>query len=94
MRELMALQASKLDEFENRARRNNVRVVGLPEMVEGPQPAEFLEKWFIETFGEDIFSPQFLIERAHRVPARAPPSGGRPRSILLKFLTPRTRRSS
>lgn len=51
MKELMALQASTKDEFENRAHRSNVRVVGLPEMAEGPQPAEFLEKWLKETFG-------------------------------------------
>lgn len=75
-----------MDEMENRLRRDNVRVVGLTEGCEGHNPNVFLEGWLIEVFGRDVFSMQFAIERAHRVPFRAPPSGGRPRSLLMKFL--------
>lgn len=76
----------KMDEIENRLRRDNVRVVGLPERSEGLNPIAFLEKWLIELFGRETFSPQFSIERAHRVPFKAPPPGGHRRSLLLKFL--------
>lgn len=39
----MATQAAKPDEMENRSRRNNVRLVGLPERSEGPNPIAFLD---------------------------------------------------
>lgn len=82
----MGLYKAKMDEIENRSRRNNVRVVGFPERCEGSHPAEFLEKWLKGTFGIKIFSHLFAIERAHRVPSRAPPSGGYPRPIIIKML--------
>ena len=86
MEEQMSKFEEKLDEMENRNRRDNVRLVGLPEKSEGTNPTEFLESWFSKLFGKDSFSPQFSIERAHRVPTKLPPPGGRPRSILMKFL--------
>ena len=86
MKEQKSKFEEKLDEMENRNRRDNVRLVGLPEKCEGTNPTEFLESWFSKLFGRESFSPQFAIERAHRVPAKPPPSGGRPRSILMKFL--------
>lgn len=86
MKDQISIYASKMDEMENRLRRNNVRLVGLPERSEGSDPIDFLEKLFVEVFGKESFSPLFSIERAHRVPFRAPPPGGYPRPILMKFL--------
>ena len=75
----------QLDDIENRLRRNNIRVVGLPEQCEGGHPIRFLEEWFREIFGESAFSSLFGIERAHRVPFRAL-KDGHPRPLLLKLL--------
>lgn len=86
MKEQMARYTSKMDELENRNRRDNVRMVGLPEKSKGPNPIELLEKWLVEFFGRESFSTMFTIERAHRVPFRAPPAGGYPRPLLTKFL--------
>lgn len=86
LKDQMGKFVGKLDEMENRLCRDNVRLVGLPEKSEGPNPIEFLEKWFIELFGRENFSQQFSIERAHRVPFKPPPSGGYPRPMLMKFL--------
>lgn len=86
-REKMDKLTGKFDELENRLRRDNVRVVGLPEGSKGSDPIVFLEGWLIEVFGGDTFSQQFSIERAHRVPFRpAPPQGSPPRPLLVKFL--------
>lgn len=41
----------KMDEIENRLRRKNVRVFGLPERSEGNNPIEFMEGWFRDMFG-------------------------------------------
>ena len=85
MREQIDQQASKLDDIENRLRRNNIRMVGLPKQCEGANPIRFLEEWLRETFGESAFSPLFGIERAHRVPFRAL-KDGHPRPLLMKLL--------
>lgn len=58
----------KVDDFENRLCRNNLRLVGLPEQVEGSDPVAFLESWLEQEFGREQLSLCFVIERAHRVP--------------------------
>ncbi len=56
----------KMTDMEDRCRRNNVRLVGLPEGMEGPEAAVFLRanlsKWIPSLRGRDI-----EIDRAHRV---------------------------
>ncbi len=56
----------KMTDMEDRCRRNNVRLVGLPEGMEGPDAASFLRanlsKWIPSLRGRDI-----EIDRAHRV---------------------------
>lgn len=86
LQEQMATQAAKLDEMENRNRRNNVRVIGLPERSEGPNPIAFLEGWFREIFGAATFTSLFAIERAHRVHSRARQLGEYIRPLLLKLV--------
>ncbi len=55
-----------MTDIEDRSRRNNVRLVGLPEGAEGPDAAGFLRvnlsKWIPSLRGRDI-----EIDRAHRV---------------------------
>ena len=83
--ELGALRA-KLDDLENRSRRNNLRFVGFPEKSEGSRPERFLHQWLRDVFGMEEFSRTFEIERAHRTPPRAPQPGAPPRSLIAKFL--------
>lgn len=78
--------AARLEDMENRLRRNNVRAVGIPEKSEGKNPVHFIESWLLDTFGKESFSPMFAVERAHRVPARPPPPGAPPRPFLFKLL--------
>ncbi len=56
----------KMTDMEDRCRRNNVRLVGLPEGMEGPDAAYFLvanlSKWIPSLRGRDI-----EIDRVHRV---------------------------
>lgn len=78
--------AARLDDLENRMRRNNVRALGFPERIEGKDPVTFIEQWLLNTFGKDAFSPLFAVERAHRVPSRPLPPGNHPRAFLFKLL--------
>ncbi len=74
----------KMTDMEDRCRRNNVRLVGLPEGAEGPNAAGFLRanlsKWIPSLRGRDI-----EIDRAHRVY-----DGGRgsdrPRTLIFRVL--------
>ncbi len=73
-----------MTDMEDRCRRNNVRLVGLPEGMEGPDAAVFLRanlsKWIPSLRGRDI-----EIDRAHRVY-----DGGRgsdrPRTLIFRVL--------
>lgn len=83
--------ADKLEDMENRQRRSNIRVVGLPERSEGANPETFAEQWLRELLGPETFSSQFVAERAHRVPTKPLPPGAPPRPFLIKLLNYRDR---
>lgn len=76
----------KVDDLECRGRRNNVRLVGLPEKTEGQDAAAFLERWLLGALGlEPREAP--VIEWAHRIgslPSNS--STGRPRTLIMKLL--------
>lgn len=57
----------KADELENRSRRNNIRITGLPEKAEGPRPTTFLTECLKEIFGPDAFTAPLMVDRAHRI---------------------------
>uniref|UniRef100_H2ZSQ7 L1 transposable element RRM domain-containing protein n=1 Tax=Latimeria chalumnae TaxID=7897 RepID=H2ZSQ7_LATCH len=76
---------SKLDDQENRARRNNVCFVGFPEGVEKGRPIKFLQ----ELLPELLKLPSGLdldIERTHQSLAPRSSDGQRPRPFITKFL--------
>uniref|UniRef100_H3ADG9 L1 transposable element RRM domain-containing protein n=1 Tax=Latimeria chalumnae TaxID=7897 RepID=H3ADG9_LATCH len=74
---------SHLDDQENRARWNNVRIIGFPESVEQGKPSKFLEK-VLPTILNLAPSAAFKIEWVHRLPK--PKEGQRPRPFIIKFL--------
>lgn len=78
--------AVKMADMEDRMRRNNIRLVGFPEGVEGRHPKEFLEGWLTEHMEPGTFTKMFAIERAYRVPGRPPPKGVVPRPMIAKIL--------
>lgn len=55
----LAIHDSRLEDLENRLRRNSVRIVGFPERVEGNAPVEFIEKWLKSTVGAEHFTSFF-----------------------------------
>lgn len=54
----------KVDNMENRNRKNNLRIVGLLEQEEGGDACAFLEAWIIKIL-EVGSSTMLVIERAH-----------------------------
>lgn len=75
-----------MEATENRQRRNNIRVVGLPEDAEGPQPAIFAERFFMKLLEMPVMPSTYEGEWVHRVPMWNRPSGTPPRAFLVRFL--------
>ncbi len=74
----------KMTDMEDRSRRNNVRLVGLPEGAEGSDVAGFLRvnlsKWIPSLKGRNI-----EIDRAHRV-YDGRKNSDRPRTLIFRVL--------
>ncbi|XP_059818383.1 uncharacterized protein LOC132389837 [Hypanus sabinus] len=84
-----AFLKGKLDDLKNQSRRSILRVVGIPENLEGSDPVKLTTEFFDEVLGTNFF-PRFLVLlRAHRVGPK--PSGvseakqTRPRTFLVLF---------
>lgn len=78
-----ALRA-KLDDLEGRSRRQNIKIVGLPENVEAGHPTEFVEKLIQNLLGTKNFPGGIKVDRPHRI---GPLSlkGGRPRIMIARI---------
>ena len=57
---------AKTRDLESRSRRNNIRIIGLPESIEGPAPTMFFSKLLVELLGEEILESPPELDRAHR----------------------------
>lgn len=77
--------AEHIDDLENRGRRKNIRVIGLPEDVEGSNPTTFFESWIPDLLGLETKAGRVKIERAHRILAPKPGPNQRPRPVLIRF---------
>ncbi|KAK1905486.1 Antho-RFamide neuropeptides-like, partial [Dissostichus eleginoides] len=75
----------KVDDLENRSRRNNIRITGVPEKVEGPQPTAFMELFLAETFGAKAFPSPPAVDRAHRVATARKTQSDTPRPFIARI---------
>lgn len=75
----------KVDDLESRGRRNNLRIYGVREEIEGSSVIQFVEKLLVsEKLIEEGTDAQ--IQRAHRSLGPKPSSDTPPRSIVVNFL--------
>uniref|UniRef100_A0A3B1JIU5 L1 transposable element RRM domain-containing protein n=1 Tax=Astyanax mexicanus TaxID=7994 RepID=A0A3B1JIU5_ASTMX len=75
----------KLDDLESRSRRNNIRIIGVPEGSEGPRVIDFVAGLLPKLLGESNFESPLLVDRAHRSLRPRPPDGARPRPIIARI---------
>uniref|UniRef100_A0A8B9GUN5 L1 transposable element RRM domain-containing protein n=1 Tax=Astyanax mexicanus TaxID=7994 RepID=A0A8B9GUN5_ASTMX len=76
---------AKLAELEDRSRRNNLRLVGLPEGLEGDDAIGFIQK-HLPVWIPSLAGRAFEIERAHRVYSGASNTAFKPGSLIFKLL--------
>ena len=74
------LKAKTID-LKSRSRRNNIRIAGVPESVEGTQPTTFFSKLLLKIFGDEVLSSPPELDRAHRALTSKLPSG-KPRLVI------------
>lgn len=77
------LKAKTID-LESRCRRNNIRIVGLPESIEGTQPTAFFSGLLKEVLGDEILPKAPELDRAHRALVAKPAPGSRPRAVIVR----------
>uniref|UniRef100_A0A087YRI4 L1 transposable element RRM domain-containing protein n=1 Tax=Poecilia formosa TaxID=48698 RepID=A0A087YRI4_POEFO len=75
----------KMIDFEARSRRQNIKIIGLPEKIEGGSPREFLTKFIPELLGADHFHTQLEVDRAHRLGTRLPGDNARPPAMIARI---------
>lgn len=76
----------KVDQLENYSRRNNIRIINLPEGCEGTNPVKFFTDWLPSALGPDTFSDLITTERAHRALFPRTPPDKKPRPVIIRFL--------
>lgn len=82
---------ARLVDLDGRSRRSNVRILGVPENVEGPRPTVFFSQLLVDVFGEDILDTTPELDRAHRTLTKKPGPNDRPRAVVVCFHSYRTR---
>lgn len=74
-----------LDGYENRQRRSNLRVLGIPEDSErGQCPLKFMSELLVKALNDSSFTKPPELERCHRAGAK-PGAGARPRPFVMCF---------
>lgn len=75
----------KVADLEGRSRRQTIRIIGLPEQIEGSRPSAFFSQLLVDVLGTEILTSPPELDRAHRSLAPKPASGGKPRPVILRF---------
>lgn len=76
-----------IDNLENRGRRKNVRILILPEYMEGRNALDFFEHWLPDFLNMDAKGGRVKLERAHRSLMPKPGSDQRPHPVNIRFHT-------
>ncbi|KAJ1194154.1 hypothetical protein NDU88_003449 [Pleurodeles waltl] len=76
---------SKITDLEDRSRRDNIRLFGIPENEEGPDVQAFLSS-VSPKLTSLTFDPPLEFQRAHRVGLKCPVGASRPHPIIACLL--------
>ncbi|KAJ8014425.1 hypothetical protein DPEC_G00040080 [Dallia pectoralis] len=75
----------KTSDLESRSRGNNIRIIGLPESIEGPRPTTFFAELLVELLGQQTLPSPPELDRAHRALTAKPQPGSRPRPVIIRL---------
>lgn len=75
--------SNKVDDLENRSRRCNLRIVGIPDTIKGPELFKFLQTTMPSLLLIQEACSDMVMERAHRLGPQRPDSKARPRVVIF-----------
>lgn len=78
--------AERLDDQEARARRDNIRIFGVKEGIEGRNALAFFETWLPKILNLETAEGRIRLDRCHRSFGR--PKPGVPRAVIMKLHYP------
>lgn len=79
----LAALTNRMDDHEARSRRDNIRIFGVKEGIEGSGPPQFFETWLPKLFHMETKKGKIRLDRCHRGLSR--PKPGVPRVVLMKL---------
>ena len=77
--------SAKVEEQENASRRQNLRIVGLPEGVEGVSATEYVSGMLAELMEKGVLDKPPEVDRAHRSLRQKPRAGEQPRAMIVRL---------
>ncbi len=83
LRESNTKLTAKVVDLEGRSRRQNIRILGLAESIEGERATHFFSDLLCEIFGKEVLPSPPEIDRAHRSLTAKPASGQRPCPVII-----------
>ncbi|CAH2272776.1 Hypothetical predicted protein [Pelobates cultripes] len=83
LQQRMEAMEGKLADYEDRARRNNLRLRGVPESVQ-PDDLQLYVRGLMHAYAPDIPSDMLLVDRVHRVPKPKHLPDSAPRDVVLR----------
>ena len=76
---------ANVTDLEGRSRQCNVRLIGVPESVEGTRPTIFFSNPLVDILGKDVLTSPPELDRAHCVLRPKPAEGDKPRAVIICF---------
>lgn len=78
-------QQKLLEDLESHSRRQNIRILGIPEGSEKGKPTEFVAGLIPTLLGAEHFELPVVVDRAHRSLAPRPAEGQYPRPLIVRL---------
>ena len=76
---------NRLEDQENRSRRNNIKIINLPERTEGDNAKDFFETWLPRILNLTVKNDRIKMDRCHRSPAQLRTESTRPRIVYIRL---------
>ena len=76
---------NRLEDQENRSRRNNIKIINLPERMEGDNAKDFFEMWLPKILNLTVKNDRIKMDRCHRSPVQLWTESTRPRIVYIRL---------
>ncbi|TNN44640.1 N-acetylated-alpha-linked acidic dipeptidase-like protein [Liparis tanakae] len=75
---------TRLEDQQNWSRRNNIKIINLPEHTEGTNARDFFESWLPKVLNLTVKNDRLKLDRCHRGPAHLQSNSTRPGTVYIR----------